>query len=78
MTYRTLINILLSQLVLRCYENYPKVYARLGPGAKNGGLEILLEKVNHMREMIEEVLTNHVKISLPRYDAVIELNHWLK
>ena len=53
--------------MLKCYQNYPKVYKRIGPHSKNGGLEIFLLRVQNVKHLLEELITNHVKLTLPRY-----------
>ena len=59
--------------MLKCYQNYPKVYKRIGPHSKNGGLEIFLLKVQNVKHLLEELITNHVKLTLPRYKFFIFL-----
>lgn len=54
-----------TKIVLKCYQNYPKVYKRIGPHSKNGGLEIFLLKVQNVKHLLEELITNHVKLTLP-------------
>lgn len=54
------------KLVLRCYDKYPKLYKRLGPHSRNGGLEIFLDKVQSIKLLFEELLTDHLRLSLPR------------
>ena len=54
------------QVVLKCYQNYPKLYKRLGPTSKNGGLENFSLKVQSMKFLLEDLLTSHLRLSLPR------------
>jgi len=53
------------KVVLKCYQNYPKVYKRIGPQSRSGGLESFLLKVQNVKHLLEELLTNHVKLTLP-------------
>jgi len=46
-----------GKIVLKCYESYPKVYKRLGPATKNGGLESFLENVIGFKRLLEERFT---------------------
>jgi len=54
------------RVVLKCYQNYPKVYKRIGPHSRNGGLESFLLDVQNVKHLLEELITNHVQINLPR------------
>lgn len=55
-----------AKVVLKCYQNYPKLYKRLGPTSKNGGLENFSLKVQSMKFLLEDLLTSHLRLSLPR------------
>ena len=59
-------SVVCCQVVLKCYQNYPKLYKRLGPTSKNGGLENFSLKVQSMKFLLEDLLTSHLRLSLPR------------
>ena len=63
--------------MLKCYQNYPKVYKRIGPHSRNGGLESFLLKVQNVKHLLEELLTNHVKLTLPRWKFSYSLFAWI-
>merc|ERR1712062_866906 len=44
-------------IVLKCYHSYPKIYRRLGPSARNGGLERFLEQLIGFKLLLEERFT---------------------
>jgi len=53
-------------LVLQCYEKHPKVYKRLGPRAKNGGLKKFLTEVTDFKTFLEESFFYHLNKLLPQ------------
>jgi len=54
-----------SNLVLRCYSRHKKVFKRLGPASKNGGLKAFLEEVTTFREFLEDVFYMHLRTIIP-------------
>jgi len=55
-----------GKIVLKCYENYPKVYKRLGPNARNGGLESCLQKLICFKLLLEDRFTALLRKYLPK------------
>jgi len=55
-----------TNLVLRCYQDYPKIYKKFGPQTKDGGLEGFLVSAKNMKILIEDLLLQNIRISLPR------------
>ena len=51
---------------MKCYENYPKVYKRLGPNARNGGLESCLQKLICFKLLLEDRFTALLRKYLPK------------
>jgi len=53
------------KLVIDCYKTHPKVYKRLGPKAKNGGLEQFLVKVIEFKSFLEDCFFFYLRKYLP-------------
>jgi len=53
------------RLVTECYEKHPKVYKRLGPRAKNGGLKKFLTEVVEFKTFLEDSFFYHLRKLLP-------------
>ena len=53
------------RLVIRCYKKHPKVHKRLGPRAKNGGLELFLKEMINFKVFFEESFFFHLRKLLP-------------
>ena len=53
------------QLVLKCYTKYPKVYKRLGPKSKKGGLDQFLTEVTDFQTFLEDSFYHHLRTLLP-------------
>ena len=54
------------QIVLKCYHGYPKIYRRLGPSTRHGGLQRLLEKLTGFKLLLEERFTGLLRKYLQR------------
>eukprot|EP00092_Neocalanus_flemingeri_P024571 GFUD01026649.1.p1 GENE.GFUD01026649.1~~GFUD01026649.1.p1 ORF type:complete len:251 (+),score=24.10 GFUD01026649.1:177-929(+) len=53
------------RLVMQCYEKHTKVYKRLGPKAKNGGLNQFLAEVMEFKTFLEDSFFYHLRQLLP-------------
>merc|ERR1711981_264117 len=54
------------RLVTQCYKKHPKVYKKLGPNAKNGGLKKFLTEVIEFKTFLEDSFYCHLRKLLPR------------
>lgn len=53
------------RLVIQCYEKHSKVYKRLGPRARNGGLKQFLTEVIEFKTFLEDSFFYHLRKLLP-------------
>jgi len=54
------------RLVIQCYEKHSKVYKRLGPKAKHGGLKQFLTEVIEFKTFLEDSFFYHLRKLLPQ------------